>query len=290
MHLADPSSGGSTPGGAEGMNKSALRSLAYLCNRWILRRSELLAEIPAFQLRFRVRTADVNGRHLYKYGVHEPELTRFLVDTLEVSAGDIILDVGANIGWYSLLVERLAQRAVDIIAFEPDPANFALLEGNLRLNQSRYVTAVPVALSASAGTAALHRYRESNLGRHSLLAVNDGDSVVVPTVSLDEFWQSRGFGDRVPRLIKMDIEGYELIALRGAARVLARCPLLIAEYSPQLMRAGGLDPAELVRLLSDAGFRPHAILPGGLREVDPVTLVGSDQQVNLAWTRASGAA
>jgi FkbM family methyltransferase len=272
------------------MIKAPLRSLAYLCNRWILGRSELLAEIPRFQLRFRVRAADVNGRHLYKYGVHEPEVTRFLVNTLEVSAGDVILDVGANIGWYSLLVERLARHPVDIIAFEPDPANFALLEENLRLNHARYVTAVPAALSVSAGTAALHRYGESNLGRHSLLAVNEGDSVVVPTVSLDAYWQSRGFGDRVPRLIKMDIEGYELIALRGAARVLAHCPLLIAEYSPQLMRTGGLDPAELVRLLSDAGLRPHEILPEGLRAVDAVALVKSDQQLNLAWTRAPGAA
>ena len=267
------------------MLKSPLWSVAYFFNRWIFRRAELLAEIPQFDLRFRVRTADVNGRHLYKYGVHEPAVTNFLTASLRLCQGDVVLDVGANIGWYSLLVERLAHEPIDIVAFEPDPDNFALLSANLAMNNAAHVSAVQVALSGSTGTAALHRHRESNLGRHSLLPVNEGDTVVVPTTTLDEYWASRGFGDRVPRLIKMDIEGHELVALRGAREVLTRCPLLIAEYSPQLMRTGGLDPAELISLLTGLGFVPHAIDERGLRRMDPASLAGLDQQVNLAWRR-----
>jgi FkbM family methyltransferase len=281
--VTDPSQ--PSPTGAATRGGSPLRGLAYLLHRWVLRSPFLVADIPGSNLRFKVRTRDVNGRHLYKYGRYEPELTAWLRAHLELRDGDVVVDIGANMGWYSLLAERQARGIVDVLAFEPDPDNYALLTENLALNGARRVTPLQLAVSSAPGTVTLHRYRDTNLGRHSVLPINDGESVEVPAVTLDGFWAERGLGERVPRFIKIDVEGYELVALRGARAVLARCPLLLAEYSPNYMRAGGQSPAEFVDYLTGLGFRPHALRGGRLAPVDAATLPAADRHTDLFWRR-----
>jgi FkbM family methyltransferase len=274
-----------TPPDAGSRDSAPWRGLAYLFNRWILQRPHLIAHIPALDLRFKVRARDVNGRHLYKYGRYEPELTRFLCRTLLLEPGDVVIDIGANMGWYSLLAERLASAPVDIFAFEPDPENFGLLTENLALNASALVTPVQQALAETTGELQLHKYKDTNLGRHSLLPINTGETVSVATVALDDFWASRGLGNRVPRFIKIDVEGYELPALRGARGVLARCPLILAEYSPTYMRAGGIRPGDLVEFLTSLGFQPFALKDDALEPVDAATLPDSDRHRDLFWAR-----
>ena len=77
---------------------SLLRSLSYLINRWILRRPFLEARVDALNLRFKVKTEDVVGRHIYKYQVHEPVLTQILVNDLKFEPDGILIDIGVNVG------------------------------------------------------------------------------------------------------------------------------------------------------------------------------------------------
>ena len=266
---------------------SWFRSLSYLINRWLLRRPFLEARVTGLNLRFKVKTEDVVGRHIYKYQVHEPVLSRFLVDYLQFEPGDIVIDIGANVGWYSLLLARLANDDVDIFAFEPDPLNFALLEHNIRLNGATQITAIQKALAEKDGIQRLYQHDSNNLGRHSLLKLQDGMAVDVQTTSLDKFWNQNGLGARVPRIIKIDIEGYELVALRGASEVLKNCPALLCEYSPDYMRQGGLDPADLVDLLVGHGFKPHVVTATGLEPVVPDSLPTLTQVTDLFWQRAA---
>jgi hypothetical protein len=147
---------------------------------------------------------------------------------------------------------------------------------------------VQKALTETTGTLQLHKYRNTNLGRHSLLPINTGEIVSVATIALDDFWQARGLGDRTPRFIKIDVEGYELPALRGARRVLARCPLLLAEYSPTYMRGGGIRPGDLVDFLIGLGFLPFALSGGRLDPVNPVVLTDSERHTDLFWCRPGG--
>lgn len=86
--------------------------------------------------------------------------------------------------------------------------------------------------------------------------------------------------------MKIDIEGYELLALRGAERILGRCPELLCEYSPNFMRQGGLDPADLIALLTGHGFIPHLIIDAALRAVQPDTLLELDEVTDLFWRKA----
>lgn len=264
---------------------SSIRSLWYLVQRWILRRPFLVARSPALGLRFKVKTEDVVGRHLYKYQVHELLLSNFLLEYLKFEPGDVVLDIGANIGWYSMLLGQQVPEGVDIFAFEPDPLNFELLQHNLALNQMTRVTAIKKALAEEEGIKHLYRHASSNLGRHSLLQLQDGESIEVNTTSLDCFWDMQGLGSRMPRFIKIDIEGYELLALRGARKILERCPALLCEFSPDYMRRGGIDPADLVTLLTGHGFRPYVVTSSGLQPVDPDTLINVERVADFFWQK-----
>lgn len=232
-------------------------------------------------------TEDVIGRHLYKYGVHDADVTRFLQEFLAFEDGDVVLDVGANIGWYSLLLDRVAgDRDVDIFAFEPDPINFSLLEQNVERNAATHVSPVRCAVADCGGRRTLYQYDKSNRGRHSLLAINDAGTTEVEAVAIDEFWEKLNLGDRMPRFIKMDIEGFEIMALRGGSRVVGRCPLVMLEYSPAYMKAGSLDPNDLVAFMLGHEFLPYVLEGGVLTSMDPQALLASKRHCDLFWQRA----
>lgn len=262
------------------------RAMRYAFHRYLLRKRYLTADAARFGLRFRFRTEDDVGRHIYKRGVHEAALTRFVTEHVDYREGDVVFDVGANIGWYSLLLDRVLPEGAEVYAFEPDPANFALLQENLRLNAARRVIPVNRALAETTGTETLYRYAAKNQGRHSLLPVNAGERVTVRTTTLDDFAESRGLGDRVPRLIKIDVEGYEYFVLRGGEGVLRRCPAVLTEYAPGLMRRGGVEPRLLLELLDGHGFRPHLLGENGEVRAIPVDLLaGMAEGADVLWRK-----
>lgn len=263
---------------------STARSLSYVLNRFVLRRAYLTAHADG--LSFRVKTEDVVGRHLYKYGRHEPEMTAFLMRTLQPRDGDVIIDIGANIGWYALHFATLcAGTDARVLAFEPDPGNYALLNDNIARNDATAVQAFPLALSDNDAGAALHRFGDNNLGRHSMLPINKGGSVDVATARLDDVMKQPELADRRPIAMKIDIEGFELVALRGAPETLSRLPLVVLEYSPRYMRAGGIEPEALLHFMRGLGFAPHRLDGGEAVPADLDALATDDRHTDLIWTR-----
>ncbi|MEL7025121.1 MAG: FkbM family methyltransferase [Pseudomonadota bacterium] len=264
---------------------STFNAIRYALNRFVLRREFLTAR--ANGLVFKVKTEDVVGRHIYKYGQHEPALTQWLRDNVQPADGDLLIDIGANIGWYALLFETLARgTTAEVHAFEPAPDNIALLRHNLAHNHARQVTLHEIGLSDNADGAALHLFADSNRGRHSLLPINDHQSVDVPTARLDDLLSGLGRGDHPIRALKIDIEGFELIALRGAPAALQRCELLVTEFSPHYMRQGGLEPAALLAYLSGLGFTPALLDGSGLSTTNNQDLLSADRQCDIIWRRA----
>jgi len=271
------------------MSTAMLKSLNFLVHRYLLRSDTLEASLPAYGLNLRVKTRDVIGRHIYKYGAHDPQMTRFLQDSLALQPGDVVLDVGANIGWYSLILNKMAPEGVDIYAFEPHPGNRALLEENLRRNAASGVHIVASAVSDHCGEQDLFVYSGANTGRHSLLPINSGERIRIQTTTLDEFWSSRDLGQRTPRFIKVDIEGYELMALRGGQGVLQRCPTVLFEYSPQFMQAAGQAPEELLDLMFGLGFDCSRLDDGKSIPIERSELLQTSQQCNLLWQKKAPA-
>ena len=116
-----------------------LRSVQFGLARLTSRDGYVVARSAPFGLTFKGPAADVITRHIYRLGAHEPVITRYLLENVRLGAGDIALDVGANLGWYSVLLNRLSAPGAQIFSFEPDPRTYGLLLTNLAANEATRV-------------------------------------------------------------------------------------------------------------------------------------------------------
>jgi FkbM family methyltransferase len=175
--------------------------------------------------------------------------------------GDVALDVGAQIGLYTLTFSKAVGASGRVFSFEPDPRNRERLLGNAALNDfARNVTLVPVALSDSAGQATF--YRSSNLGHSSMNAAvateSRVDEIRVETTTLDAYCRQASL-ERV-RLAKIDVEGHETAVLSGARETLARHAIdfIMMEYV-----------AERAAEISTQGYGDAQLLAAGYRRILP---------------------
>lgn len=261
-----------------------LRAASFFVQRFVLGRRTLLAQVPEFDLELRVPAGDAVGRHLYEDAMHAPAVIDFLATRLELAPGEVVFDIGANIGWYALLLARLAPRGVVIHAFEPDPWARGMLQENLRRNRADAVTVAGSAVGESSGAAQLHRYGHRR-ARGGLLPVGAPETVAVPMVSLDDYCREHELDDRPVGFIKIGIEGFEYFALRGAERTLSRCRAVLAEYAPQRLAQAGIEPVALLDLLVESGFTPAVIDAAGPREVTRDELLAEPGRRHLFWSR-----
>ncbi len=234
---------------AGSIKHAMLRLLPWVETSWATHR--------ATGLRFLVTPRDVVGRTIMRRQSYEPALTAWLVETLGQGPEGLFVDVGANLGWFTLQAARLSQ-VQRVLAIEPDAGNHRLLQANVESNGlGARVDSVACAAGAGSGLARLHRYKGSNLGRHSLLADHGQGGTWVPVDSLDALLKKLDLSQRPIAAIKIDVEGYEPLVLRGAAGALSKARALLVEISPELSRSGGLDAVEALDTIANAGFVPR---------------------------------
>ena len=189
--------------------------------------------------------------HILEHGTWESEETRLVMDRL--APGDRVVDVGANIGWYTVLASRAIGPEGEVIAFEPDPTNFALLKKNVEANGCQNVRLEQKALSNEPGSITLYLH-DRNKGMHSMLQTDEAEQAVeVEAVRLDDFL----VGDSRPiDLAKIDVEGAEGLVLDGMRQTMKANPGmdLLLEFAPSRLSATGYDPESLLQELADAGF------------------------------------
>jgi FkbM family methyltransferase len=198
---------------------------------------------------------------------------KFLRRTL--SLGDVAVDVGANIGVYTQLLSRWVGPTGFVHSFEPSPENFGRLQSaarkleNVRLSRS--------AVGESSRRTTLYVSDKLNVDHRAYLPEGDSrHTVPIEMIALDDYFKP---GERVD-LIKMDIQGYELHALRGASRVLADNPgiQLLFEFWPYGLKQAGGNWVELIGLLKENGKLIQQVSNEGLTDFDP----GSANE-NEAW-------
>jgi FkbM family methyltransferase len=193
------------------------------------------------------------ARPILVRGVFEEAETALLRRLLR--PGMRVIDVGANLGYYSVLASRLVGPGGKVLAIEAEPGNFALLERNLAENGCTNVEAFQLALSDAPGRVALHTDR-SNRGNPSLVGANvpdRGGAVEVEAMTLDAFLAGRGAG-RID-LVKMDVQGAEGRVLAGAQALLAQPGLrVLLELWPRGLENAGTDAGAMLRGLASAGF------------------------------------
>jgi FkbM family methyltransferase len=267
------------------MSSPFKKSFSYFFQRYILRRKFLVAKEHTYQSVFKFKTEDVIGRHIFKRGQYETHITDFIASHIAFESDDIALDIGANIGWYSILFSKLMPAEAKIIAFEPDPLNYELLTQNIELNHAKNIKAHRIALSDKKEVKKLYLYSNKNLGRHSLLDINDDSQFVeVETRVLDDELQSMGINFENIKIAKIDIEGYEYFALLGAERVLKNVRCVVSEFVPAHMKKGGVEPSSLIDMMKQHGFRPNEIRDGVLVSLD-FNALHDIESADLIWLR-----
>jgi FkbM family methyltransferase len=243
-----------------------------------------------------VRTDDSIGRALAISGVWEPNVTAAFRRC--VSVGDVCLDIGAHVGYYTLLASKLVGPQGHVYAFEPSPANYRALRANLARNRVANVSAIEVAVGEKSGTAALFEGPGTNTGGATLSPVlaerytGRRPQVMVDVRPVAAFVPERDFA-RI-RLVKVDVEGYEVEVLRSLAPVFdagARLAVLL-EFTPGW--TGDADATRYVETVCEAyrfklyrlhtGYSPADLFPSRL---DPPLEVDSvpDDQCDLLLTR-----
>jgi FkbM family methyltransferase len=188
-------------------------------------------------------------------GVYEPYETSVYREQLK--PGMTVVDIGANLGLHTVIAASRVGTGGRVISFEPEPENFSLLEHNVRANGFGNVTAINRAVADRVGRLTLN-LSDSNKGRHSLVRTRFDSrefsrSVEVDAVTLDAELATLGC-ERVD-VIKMDIEGAEVLALKGMQSTLAQSAIsLFIEFSPSAIRRAGTDPATFLEDLRKRGF------------------------------------
>lgn len=195
---------------------------------------------------------DYTSLALKLWGDFEPHTKRFLLR--EVRPGSVFLDLGANVGYFSLLVASRVE-AVRVIAFEPNPGIAARLRDSVEANRlADRVQVVERALSDRAGEV-LFGIDPANSGHSRFARPEHEDIITVQTVALDD-WLEQHSPDAQVSVLKLDVEGAEMQAIRGMEGLLSRArPALIVEGLDDMLREFGSSLDEMTGFLRDLGFR-----------------------------------
>lgn len=217
---------------------------------------------------------------IQQFGILDSETPLFMNYVLK--HGMTFLDIGAHYGFYSLLARKLAGNEGRVYSFEPTPDTFAMLSSNL--SQFSNVTLEQMAISNEDGEATFivnsdiaAAFNHLERTRH---AEDDESRIAVPCRKLDTYCAGKGIA---PDLIKLDVEGAELDAVKGARQTIERhCPAIVLEFG---MSDGFIcAPAEL---LEEMSYLPFGIEKGQLRQVNREIIAGCEPGANYLFIHRS---
>lgn len=199
--------------------------------------------------------------------------------------GDAAVDGGANLGYWSLVAARLVGPRGRVFAFEPVPATAQALARNVAASCYANVRVTQAALAAEPGRVMMRLFQDDPLGVHASVGAVSGlrvaGSAAAPAVTLDAFLADEG---AAPALVKLDLEGSETAALRGARALWtgAEPPVMCCEWNQAAARAAGTRPEEWMELLREAGYRFYlAGRHGRLREF--AVPAGAEEWIPMVW-------
>ena len=176
-----------------------------------------------------------------------------------IRPGMTVVDIGAGVGYYTLLVAKLVGNRGKVYAFEPEPTNYHLLTKNIEINNYTNILPVQKAVSNRCGSSKLF-VDKFNLGAHSFsennISTQKKEFVKVETVTLDKFFGNNMAKEKVD-FIKTDVEGAEGLVMEGARKILRKSNHLkiIMEFWLCGLKNTGTDPLKLLCKLQNYGFK-----------------------------------
>ncbi len=185
-------------------------------------------------------------------GFYEPSVSWAIQN--EIKKGMTVIDVGANIGYFTLLMARCVGASGKVYAFEPDPENFNLLRKNVRINGYKNVILVKAAVARKKGKIGLFVNENSN-AEHSIYSFSKNQKkILVNSWSLDEYFSDK---DKKVDFVKLDIQGAEPEALLGMKKLIRKNPKIeiLTEVWPLGLEKSKVTPGEFIDKLRLLGFK-----------------------------------
>jgi FkbM family methyltransferase len=189
----------------------------------------------------------------------------------EIKKGDIVLDIGAHIGYYTLIFAKLVGTEGRVYAFEPDPDNFTILNRNIEINGYSNIVTEQTAVSNQTGRTLLH-LSPNNPGDHRIYSsFDDRDYIQVDCKKLDDYFEGKQIN---VNFIKMDIQGSEALAAEGMRMLLERSKQLkvIIEFWPDGLKRAGTSPEVFLESLNRSGFKFIYDIDGYNNAIRPATI------------------
>lgn len=185
--------------------------------------------------------------------LHEPVVSKKLLDVLDTDS--IFFDVGANVGFYSLLASQYCQNG-NVHSFELDPRLTSIVASHFELSETQNTTIVCAAVSDGVeDLASFTPHQAENLSTNT---IDGGDEqtesgLKVPSITLDRYCSETGI---VPDVLKIDVEGFESHVLNGFTNTLSTSPprALFLELHPQILKEFGISHRDVLSLLGDFGY------------------------------------
>jgi len=192
-------------------------------------------------------------------GIFEPFETNLVKKSIK--KGDVVLDIGANIGYYTLVFAKLVGEQGKVFSFEPEPFNFNLLKKNVEINNYQNVILQNSAVSNSEGKIKLYLSHEQS-GTHRIYPseICSKDYVEVKMMRLDDYFKKNSLAEKIS-FIKIDVEGAELGVLEGMESLLEQNKNLeiLIEFIPPYIKEFGSNPMDLLNLLEKYNFKINLI-------------------------------
>ena len=212
-----------------------------------------MVEIKARGHKIQVDTRRMGTVLLKSKDSYESSVTQLLESI--VARGMVVADIGASVGYHTLMMARLVGEEGRVFSFEPEPYSFELLVKNIKLNGYNNVCAVNKAVSDRNGKTWLFVPEDSTLKSRLLpdRGLANGRYIEIDMQTLDDFFRDYP----APDVVKMDAEGAEPMVLSGMANIIQRKRQLkiITEFNPRRLRLLGNSPEEYLSMLSGYGFQ-----------------------------------
>lgn len=210
--------------------------------------------------------------NLFVYGNYrfEKGCESFMLE--KVKTCDVVFDIGANIGYYSIQYARLTNGK--IYSFEPMAHQHETLVKNLQLNNLSNVVAVKYAVSNSNEIKRIYLSEDENTGTSSI-EVPTSHYEDVETITIDSYCEKMGINQI--DLMKIDIEGHEYKALQGMKKMLSKGNIkgIFMEIHTESLQFAGTSPQEVCTYLGSFGYYPHSIMTGAISEYK----IGNDESL-----------
>ncbi|PIQ48594.1 MAG: hypothetical protein COW03_09430 [Cytophagales bacterium CG12_big_fil_rev_8_21_14_0_65_40_12] len=197
-----------------------------------------LSQLIQFKISVNPEFGEVDW-YIYQHKIWEKNITKHFTQT--VKPNDVVIDIGANIGYFTLLSAMLTGNQGSVHAFEPQKEIYSALTENISLNNLSNVITNNLGLGSKSGTLTLTQM-PGNRGGGRILEnqVQQGISEKVKVISLDQYVENHQIGEI--NFIKIDVEGFEYEVLQGANRVFSKLkPSCLFEFSPDIWKKNEMD-------------------------------------------------